>query len=182
MGYRLFANMFSYHACIVCGREIKAHYTRCYRCNEARKRGGWHNPEDHSVFENSDAQHNRPFYVYILETDYGHYVGHTGNIEARIRTHLANGSPQTASGYLTKVWQSSPFKTREAAAHYEAVLKCWRDKRDYQFEEKTKMKPKPFKNPNIVRHEAADGWVASLFTILITCILLFLFLAFIFKL
>ncbi len=134
----------------------------------------------HSITAHSMFTFLKP--ITDIMSGYGHYVGHTGNIEARIRTHLANGSPQTAGGYPTKVWQSSPFKTREAAAHYEAVLKCWRDKRDYQFEEKTKMKPKPFKNPNIVRYEAADGWVASLFTIIITCILLFLFLAFIFKL
>ena len=48
----------------------------------------WHYPERPSGQIARDAElGSRAFSVYVLQTGYGHYVGHTGNSRARLAAH-----------------------------------------------------------------------------------------------
>ena len=67
------------------------------------------------------------FYVYALDTDYGHYVGHTWNVGAQFGQHQRDKVPSTAGLAPKLVWTSGRFRTREDAAGFEAALKSWRD-------------------------------------------------------
>ena len=156
--------------CIVCGRGIRAPYTRCYRCNQARKRAGWHDPENLPDLEQHDSHHTRTYQVYVLHTDYGHYVGHTGNIQARMRTHLADEVPSTAGAHPKKIWQSRPLKTRDDAKRYEAALKSWRDNRNQRFEKDTGVYPTPYQVP-----ATGGGWWIVLLGMLLAIFALILF-------
>lgn len=101
------------------------------------------------MLKETDAKYKgKKFFVYVLETDYGHYVGHSGNTRARLRTHMNNEVPSTAGGHPKKIWQSQPLSTRDDAAKYEAALKSWRDNKKDEFQTHTGYVPKPFYNPN----------------------------------
>ena len=55
--------------CVNCGRGITKPYTRCYRCNQARKRANWHDPERLPELAAQDAERGRSeFYVYVLKS------------------------------------------------------------------------------------------------------------------
>lgn len=66
-----------------------------------------------------------PFFCYVLwvaETRQ-YYVGHTGDLEARLRKHFSDGV-KTTSGYRLKLlWLSGPMATRSSTRHFEAALK-----------------------------------------------------------
>ena len=152
--FSIFSRIGYARECANCGREIRARYTHCYLCNKARKRAGWHDPENLPDLEQQDSHRARTFQVYVLHTDYGHYVGHTGNIQARMRAHLAGKVPSTAGANPRKVWQSSPLKTRRRATHYEAALKSWRDNRNERFKQDTGIYPIPYQVP-----ETGNEWM-----------------------
>lgn len=95
------------------------------------------------------ADPNRRFFVYVLDTDYGHYVGHTAHIGRRLREHQAGETASTAGGNPTLAWESGPFPKRRAAARFEADLKTWRDRRHQAFREYTDLDPIPFANPSL---------------------------------
>ncbi|MCY4047118.1 MAG: GIY-YIG nuclease family protein [Candidatus Dadabacteria bacterium] len=98
--------------------------------------------------EEEDARFGRSkFYVYVLDTEYGYYIGHSGNIEARINAHFADEVPSTAGGNPEMLWRSRPFKKRADATRFEAALKSWRDNRKDKFHEYTGLPPVPFSNP-----------------------------------
>ncbi len=148
--------------CVICGCGIRASYTHCYRCNQARKRAGWHEPENLPDIKQCDSHHARTFQVYVLHTDYGHYVGHTGNIKTRMCAHLADEVPSTAAGNPKKVWQSRPLKTRDDATRYEAALKSWRDNRNERFAKDTGVYPIPYQMP-----ASGGGWWIILLAVLL---------------
>ena len=87
---------------------------------------------------------NRRYYVYVLDTDYGHYVGHTSHVGKRVEQHQAGETPSTAGDRPELAWQSSPLRTRDDAASFEAALKSLRDSRDPRFREYTDLEPIPF--------------------------------------
>ena len=137
--------MARFRACSDCGRRIRGNYTRCYRCNERRRRGHWHDPEHLEGLEERDVELSRDrFYVYVLRTDYGHYVGHTANVRARLGAHTADQVESTAGGEPQLLWTSYAFPTRREAARFEAALKSLRDQRSERFTEITGLKPIPF--------------------------------------
>ena len=134
--------------CVKCGRGIVQPYTRCYRCHQARKRANWHEPERLPELTAWDAGRGRSeFYVYVLGTSYGHYVGHTGNIQARLRAHAAGEVPSTAGGEPKLIWRSVPLSTRDRATRFEAALKSWRDNERPEFRATTGHDASPFINP-----------------------------------
>ena len=106
----------------------------------------WHEPEDlgREQDERDAAISGRKYFVYVLNTDYGHYVGHTGNLKARIRAHQKGEVPSTAGGHPKRVWTSSKFSTRADAASFEAALKNLRDQRSPRFRELTGLNPIPY--------------------------------------
>lgn len=139
------------HLCAGCGRIIKGRYKRCYRCYTALKRANWHEPENLPALEEDDMLHRRNrFYVYVLDTDFGHYVGHSGNPKARLKAHAQSQVPSTAGANPKKIWQSGPLPTRADATRFEAALKSWRDNSREEFQKYTGHAPIPFYNPNVV--------------------------------
>lgn len=89
----------------------------------------------------------RRFYAYVLDTDYGHYVGHTFNVDRRLRKHQGGESKSTAGSNPTLAWSSAPLATRTEAASFEAALKSLRDGRKPRFREITGLEPIPFAAP-----------------------------------
>ena len=87
----------------------------------------------------------RKYFVYVLETDYGHYVGHSARVRARVREHVDGQTPSTAGGNPVLAWTSYPLPTRDDAARFEAALKSLRDQRADRFREITGLDPVPFK-------------------------------------
>ncbi|MGR3914918.1 MAG: GIY-YIG nuclease family protein [Gammaproteobacteria bacterium] len=140
------AGMGASGSCKQCGRRIRKRYTRCYRCHRALKRGGWHDPENLPTVAERDAQLGRSaFYVYVLDTDYGQYVGHSANIRARLNAHTRGEVPSTAGGKPSIIWRSHPCSTRAGAMRFEAALKSWRDNRKDKFAAVTGLAPVPFR-------------------------------------
>ena len=124
--------MARFRTCTDCGRRIRGNYTRCYNCNRRRRLSHWHDPEELEGQETRDAELGRSeFYVYVLGTRYGHYVGHTANVAARVSAHRAG-----------------EVDSRRDAATFEAAMKSLRDQEAERFREITGLAPLPFD----------DGW------------------------
>ncbi len=131
--------------CADCGRRIRLRYTRCYSCQMRRRRSKWRDPEHLAGQAERDAKLGRnKFFVYLLDTDYGHYVGHTANVQARLNAHIDNKVQSTAGSDPKLLWTSSPFSTREDASGFEAALKSLRDQSADRFQEITGHEPIPF--------------------------------------
>ena len=93
--------------------------------------------------ERDASMPGRKYFVYVLETDFGHYVGHTARLHQRINEHL-RGDPTTMNSNPRPAWNSGPFTTRRAAQRFEAALKSWRDQRSQTFKDRTGLEPEPF--------------------------------------
>ena len=108
----------------------------------------WYEPEYCQYLEAEDTRLERKtFYVYLLKTAYGHYVGHTSDITSRMKTHKAGKCISTAKGRPRLIWSSNVFHTRQDAARFEAALKSWRDNEQVEFKKRTGWKPIPFSTP-----------------------------------
>lgn len=146
--------MARFRTCVDCGRRIRGNYTRCYHCNLRRRRAHWHDPEVLEGQESRDAELGRnEFYVYVLGTRYGHYVGHTANVGARLSAHRAGEVESTAGGKPELLWRSRPFRSRRDAARFEAAMKSLRDQEAERFREITGLALLPF---DAVPFD--DGW------------------------
>ena len=68
-----------------------------------------------------------PFHCYILwVTDTRqYYIGHTGNLAARLRSHFSGRSYTTAGHELRRLWISDPMNRRTDARRFEAALKSF---------------------------------------------------------
>ena len=107
------------------------------------------------------ADPGRRFYVYVLGTDYGHYVGHTARMAMRLRQHRRDEVPSTAGGGPSLLWRSGPLPTRRDAASFEAALKALRQKRSPRFTEITGVRPLPFRPVSRRGGRAAGGSAGS---------------------
>ena len=132
---------------------------------------GYYEPEDLGREQHRrDAAHpGQRFVVYLLETDYGHYVGHTSNLRARLRRHQGGEVLSTAGGRPALRWTSRSCATRREAARLEASLKSLRDRRSRQFAELTGLAPVPFDRPGSLPRPRAGrhtrrrrGWLRRL--------------------
>ena len=151
-------------ACRDCGRPLSGRGPRCSDCYRAfRSRQfsrNWHEPERLEGQEARDRELGRTaFFVYVLATHYGHYVGHTSNVNARVRWHQANEVPSTSGGNPALMWRSRPLHSREDAARFEAAMKSWRDSGSPRYRETTGFDPIPFSDLRSRRQQA--GSVAS---------------------
>ncbi len=111
-----------------------------------RRRGSYYPPEDLGPEQDRrDASvPNRRYYVYVLDTDFGHYVGHTFHVRRRLREHEGGEVPSTAGSNPMLAWSSGPFRARADAARFEAAMKSLRDQRSPRFREYTGLDPIPF--------------------------------------
>lgn len=107
----------------------------------------WHDPEEiDPEQETRDILLGRnKFYVYILTTSRGHYVGHTANLKTRIRAHRLGSVPSTTGTYPKLLWVSLPLKSRAKAAKFEAALKALRDQESPRFQKITNLAPRPWR-------------------------------------
>jgi predicted GIY-YIG superfamily endonuclease len=126
-----------------------------------RRRRRYYEPEDlgHEQDRRDAAIPNRRFYVYVLNTDYGHYVGHTSHVGRRLQQHQAGETPSTAGSDPALAWTSGPLRTRADAARFEAALKSLRDQRARRFEEITGCEPIPFAYPDYAPAGVGHGWL-----------------------
>ena len=126
-----------------------------------RRRRRYYEPEDlGSEQDRRDAAvPNRRFYVYVLDTDYGHYVGHTAHVGRRFREHQDGETESTAGSNPELAWTSGPLRTRADAARFEAALKSLRDQRARRFEEITGLDAVPFEPVHYAPIEEDWGWV-----------------------
>ena len=133
-----------FRACADCGRRIRSNYARCYNCNLRCRRGHWHDPEDLEGQEERDAELGRTeFYVYVLGTQYGHYVGHTASVGARLGAHRAGEVEPTAGGEPEILQRSRPFRSRRDAARFEVAMKPLRDQWAERSQQITGLAPVP---------------------------------------
>ena len=138
-----------------------------------RRRRRYYQPEDLGTEQDrrDAAVPNRRFYVYVLDTDYGHYVGHTSHVGRRLRQHQDDETESTAGGNPELAWTSGPLRTRAEAARFEAALKSLRDQRAYRFEEITGLEPIPFEplyEP--VRYAPAGGGMGWLVPVAVAAV------------
>ena len=101
--------------------------------------------------ERDAAIRGRHYFVYVLETDFGHYVGHTARLKARMREHRDGEVWSTAGTQPELVWRSGAMQTRDEATSFEAALKSMRDSGAPRFEEITGLQPEPFLVPRSTR-------------------------------
>ncbi|MYC33899.1 MAG: hypothetical protein F4X64_12095 [Chloroflexi bacterium] len=108
----------------------------------------WHDPERLQGQAQRDAQLGRSeFYVYVLDTDFGDYVGHTWHVGRRLKQHQAGQVKSTAGSSPTLLWVSRPFATREDSARFEASLKSLRDQHANRYAEIVGHEAVPFIAP-----------------------------------
>lgn len=123
------------------------------------RRRGYYEPEDLGAEQDRrDATvPGRRYYVYVMETSRGHYVGHSARVSVRAREHAEGSSPSTAGANPKLAWTSGPLKTRAAAARFEAAMKALRDQRADRFHEITGLLPEPFVYPARRPYAAVPG-------------------------
>ena len=70
------------------------------------------------------------FYVYILHSSFlnKYYIGHTSNIEKRLRSHLFNHSGFTSKAKDWKVVYSEEFPSKTEAQAKELQIKNWKSR------------------------------------------------------
>ena len=119
----------------------------------------YHTPEDlgPDQDERDAAIPGRRFFVYVLDTSNGHYVGHTARLRARMREHMRGEVESTAGTGPRLVWRSGPFDERHDAARFEAALKSMRDAGAPRFAEITGQRAQPFTKPVTVTHVEISG-------------------------
>ena len=84
------------------------------------------------------------YYVYVLDTDKGTYVGHTRYLVKRVRKHSSNQVRSTVRKRSKIVWRSLAFKSRRDADNAERVLKTLRDMGHEDFFKITGVRPEPW--------------------------------------
>ena len=72
---------------------------------------------------------SRKFYVYVLYTDTGWYVGSTDDVRRRVKEHQAGKTRSTRGKNPRLVWQSRPMPSREVALSFEKELEWYRRSR-----------------------------------------------------
>ena len=96
--------------------------------------------------ERDDQQERHTFFVYVLHTDCGHYIGHTADVEQRLHAHQA-GSVLSTVGRHPVLIKMLQYDTRCEAAHMESVLKTLRDARSPAYVPWVGHEPLPWNRP-----------------------------------
>lgn len=82
--------------------------------------------------------------MYVLETELGHYIGHTGRLEQRLEDHIYVHLRSTTGADPRPLWISMPMDGRNDAARFEAAMKSYRDSRAPRYREITGHAPVPW--------------------------------------
>ena len=130
--------------CLTCGKKIRDFYTYCYKCNSKEEEKEKYKLEQVPGAMRYDKHKGKVFQVYILDTDSGHYVGHTDNLERRLKQHQGNRVISTAYKNPKLIWQSECFNSRHSVTGYEATLKAFRDFEKSNFQKITGLIAKPW--------------------------------------
>ena len=110
-----------------------------------RRRSGWVEPERiHGLAAQDRARGRSRFYVYVLDTRYGCYVGHSYHVGRRYAAHRRGDVLSTAGSEPRLAWVSRAFTTRGDAARFEAALKSLNQSRSPRFHDITGVAPTPF--------------------------------------
>ena len=117
----------------------------------------YHAPEPYRAWAKGDEHHGGPWHVYILHTDAGHYIGHTGNLERRLSEHERGQHKATLGLRPTLVWATEQPR-REEATLLEATLKSLRDQRADTFEAMTGIKPIPLASHEELIDRLRSAW------------------------
>lgn len=94
---------------------------------------------------------NRLYWVYVLDTDLGTYVGQTNNIERRPAEHDQGRVRSTVGANPSLIWHSQPLRSRKTADNYERVLKTLRDMAHEDFHAITGVHSEPFLGGDVNR-------------------------------
>ena len=107
--------------------------------------------------ERDDQQERRKFFVYVLHTDCGHYIGHTADVEQRLHAHQSGSVVSTAGRHpvLIKKLQCS---TRDEAALMESVLKTLRDAMSPAYGQMVGHEPLPWNRPSWMTETDENLW------------------------
>ena len=89
------------------------------------------------------------YFVYVLDTDLGLYVGQTEHVAPRVTRHIGGLVPSTRGTNPTFLWHSHPFRSRRIADNAERVLKTLRQMRHEDFVQVTGVQPKPWLGSDI---------------------------------
>ena len=130
--------------CEICGKNIRDFYTRCYKCHTKKEQTDKYKPEHVPWVSQYDHYKGQVFQVYILDTDYGHYIGHTSDLSSRAKQHHRNHVLSTAYGNTKLIWASERFNSRHSATGFESALKAFRDFKEPRYKMLTGLEPKPF--------------------------------------
>lgn len=113
--------------------------------------------------ERDAAMGRNAFYVYVLRTDGGHYIGHTWHVGRRVHQHKSGEVPSTIGLHPRLDWVSKAMTTRADAIDYEAVLKRLNQNGHARFTELTGLRAMPwitYKTPVVnERPEIVGGMV-----------------------
>ena len=104
--------------CLYCVSQYEATSRNTGLCPSCLIVSSWlryvtHDSETESL--NLPDSPNHRYYVYVLETDRGWYVGHTGNLARRLREHRDGRSISTANANPQLAWKSEPLRSRRYA-------------------------------------------------------------------
>ena len=77
------------------------------------------------------------FYVYVLDTDTGWYVGSTNDVERRVREHKAGRTRSTRGKNPRHVWTSPAMPNRAVALAFEKELVWYRNSKSKMWTETT---------------------------------------------
>ena len=110
----------------------------------------WVNPENlgRKQHRRDSMVKGRQYYVYVLQTDFGNYVGHTGRLNGRLQDHRNNKVKSTSGTRPEMVYISAPRKKRRDAQEYEAALKSFNHSLHPRFFTLTGIQPEKFISPS----------------------------------
>ncbi|MBC6436551.1 MAG: hypothetical protein GDA52_00110 [Rhodobacteraceae bacterium] len=115
------------------------------RWRRYKRKSYWRSPERLDGQDERDAGYkNRRYFVYVLDTTLGQYVGHTYSVQNRVAQHRRGQTRSTAGTAPELVWTSRPFGNRNDAASFEAALKSLRDQKSPKFHDITGLHPQPW--------------------------------------
>ena len=92
---------------------------------------------------------HRYYFVYVLDTDLGLYVGQTEYVAPRVTRHIGGQVSSTRGTNPVFLWHSYPFRSRRSADNAERVLKTLRQMRHEDFAQVTGVQPKPWLGSDI---------------------------------
>lgn len=93
----------------------------------------------------SEDTPEEPYHVFVLQTDYGHYIGQARRVDSLLLQHRLNRVPSTAGGNPSLIWTSLPMEDPSAAAALQHRLTALRDTQSTGYRHTVGFNPVPFR-------------------------------------